>query len=156
MKAVFIWPCLSRLLLHLQSPRQRYPINVRAGKASMALGWGPAWGGHPPQMCQFPLPRTRKKPTPLRCCLWDKDAGQLLSGKELPGKIQRNIAGLEKPFPRDKGDSPPGVWLEMGAECPHACSPTPLKCFLPTAGFKHRIFPIWEKKKDNKKRFFHP
>lgn len=129
------------------------PLTSERERPAMGTGVGPSTAGSclgGKSTPNVPI-REQEKPTPLRCCLWGKDAGWLLPGQEFTGKIQAHVPGLEKPLPRDEVDPPPGVLLEMGAECPHACSPTPQECFLPTAGFKHRIFPIWKKK-----CFFHP
>lgn len=97
---MFIWPCLSRLLLHLQSPGQRYPINIRAGKAggghrdgvSIAGSW---LGGDIHPKCAHSLcsSRVRKSPPRSGAPHGIKDAEQLLPRREFVGKTQRNVPG---------------------------------------------------------------
>lgn len=97
-------------------PLERYPVNIRVGKASSGhwggtkRRWERAGGDTHPKCAQH-----KENPS----CSGAPSGIRMLSSQEFPGKIQRRTPGLEKPFPRDKVGPPPGVFAHMH---PHPCS----------------------------------
>lgn len=118
-------------------PLERYPVNIRVGKASSGH-WGGAkrrWeraGGdtHPKCAQHKENPSRSGAPSGIR----------MLSSQEFPGKFRGAHPAL-------RNHSQGIKWVLPRGFCPRAPTPPPPQRFLPTAGFKHGIFPIWEKRK---------
>jgi len=87
------------------------------------------WGISTPKWCIFLIPTARK----VLCCSGPAPYGArmlpmvraepLLLRHGFTRKTQRQMPGLDKPFPTDKMNRPTGVLLEIGAELTHVHSP---------------------------------